>query len=150
MKISCGIYLFNSEDKLLIAHPTNHGPNVWSIPKGRIDDGETSEYEVAVRELWEETNINLKNFSSKLESVVPFDYVRYRNTNKYLRGFFVKVNDTFIGHELKCHSWVYRDGKAVFHEMDDFKWVSLDEARPVLNEFQNINIELCQDLIKKK
>ncbi len=150
MKISCGIYLINVENKILIAHPTNHKPNVWTIPKGRIDDGETSEFEVAKRELWEETNIDLNNYTDKLLNVVAFDYIRYKDTNKYLKGFFVKVNDTFGKNELKCHSWVYRDGKPVFLEMDDYKWVTLEDAIPVLNEFQNKNIELCQKLVKRK
>src|ERR1022692_4546624 len=92
-KISCGIYLINSDNKLLIGHPTKHRPNVWAIPKGRIDNGESDYFEVAKRELLEETNIDLSQF--KIDHIVEFDLIRYRETNKYLKGFFIKINQDF-------------------------------------------------------
>ncbi len=141
MIITCGIYLFNNNGKLLIGHPTNHKPNIWTIPKGRVDEGETDHFMVAKRELFEEANINLEDFTHKfIEDVVEFDLIRYKATNKYLKGFVVKVNHSFEDHDIRCDSMVYRDGVAVFPEIDGFRWVTIEEAREVLHESQIINL----------
>lgn len=146
--ISCGIYLFNSESKILLEHPTGHKPNIWTIPKGRVDEGETDYFEVAKRELLEETNIDLNKFN--IISKKEFEMVRYRQTNKYLKGFFVKVDSDLYDVNLGCESMVYRDGVPSFPEVDGYKWVTLDEAREVLNEFQMVNINRCLELISEK
>lgn len=145
MRISCGVYLINSDNRLLIGHPTKHGPNTWSIPKGRMDEGETKQFEVAKRELLEETNIDINQL--KIEKVVEFDLVRYRETNKYLKGFFIKVDDDFYNHDIKCDSMVYRDGKPAFPEFDNFKWVTIEESKQLLHPFQIENLNECQRLI---
>lgn len=51
---SCGCIVFNEEQKVLLVK-MNLGH--WSFPKGHIEDGET-EYETALRETKEETNID--------------------------------------------------------------------------------------------
>jgi 8-oxo-dGTP pyrophosphatase MutT (NUDIX family) len=145
IKISCGIYLINSDSKLLIGHPTKHKPNVWTIPKGRVDDGESDYFEVAKRELLEETNIDLNQF--KIDKLVEFELVRYRETNKYLKGFFVKINQDFLGHNIRCDSMVYRNGNPSFPEFDDFKWVSIDEASRLIHGFQIGNLDRCRELM---
>jgi 8-oxo-dGTP pyrophosphatase MutT (NUDIX family) len=145
MKISCGVYLFNNDNKLLVEHPTGHKPNIWTIPKGRMDDGETDYFEVAKRELFEETNIDLNklNIIRKEE----FGLIRYRETNKYLKGFFVRVDSDLSDIELGCESMVYRNGVPSFAEVDGYKWVTIGEARTILNEFQMANLDRCQELI---
>lgn len=145
MKISCGIYLINSENKLLIGHPTKHKSNVWAIPKGRVNEGESDYFEVAKRELFEEANINIDDF--KIQKSEEFDIIRYRETNKYLKGFFIKVDNDFKSHDIKCNSMVYRNGKPIFPEFDDFKWVSIDESKQLLHPFQLDNLNKCQELL---
>ena len=58
MEKSCGIVLFNSDDFLLIQHPTksNGDEGHWDFPKGHVEGNET-ELETAKRELIEETGI---------------------------------------------------------------------------------------------
>ena len=48
-------------ENLLLAHSTGKNPNIWDLPKGNIDKGE-SEKQAAMREFYEETGqkINLK------------------------------------------------------------------------------------------
>jgi len=145
MKISCGIYLINSDNQLLIGHPTNHKSSVWAIPKGRMNEGETDYFEVAKRELIEETNIDINQF--QIEKTKEFEMIRYKETNKYLKGFFVKVNNDFKSHDIKCDSMVYRNGNPVFPEFDDFKWVSLEDAKSLLHPFQIANLNRCQELL---
>lgn len=146
--ISCGVYLFNSENKLLLEHPTGHKSNVWTIPKGRMDEGETDYFEVAKRELFEETNVNLNNLNIIRKE--EFDLIRYRETNKYLKGFFVRVDSDLSDIELGCESMVYRNGVPSFPEVDGYKWVTIDEAKLVLNEFQMANLDKCNVMISER
>jgi 8-oxo-dGTP pyrophosphatase MutT (NUDIX family) len=53
---SCGCIVFNEEKKVLLVRMT-HGH--WSFPKGHVEPNET-EYETALREVKEETNIDCK------------------------------------------------------------------------------------------
>ena len=62
-KITCGIYLFDANNLLLIQHPTGFRPTVWGVPKGRPDAGEENLFEVAKRELFEETGIVLDDYT---------------------------------------------------------------------------------------
>lgn len=50
---SCGCIVFNNNNQVLLVH-MNEGH--WSFPKGHVEEGE-SEYETALRETFEETNI---------------------------------------------------------------------------------------------
>ena len=58
MEKSCGIVLFNSDEFLLIQHPTksNGDEGHWDFPKGHVEGNET-ELETTKRELIEETGI---------------------------------------------------------------------------------------------
>jgi 8-oxo-dGTP pyrophosphatase MutT (NUDIX family) len=146
--ISCGIYLFNRDNKLLLEHPTGHKPNVWTIPKGRMDVGETDYFEVAKRELTEETGVILNDLN--IIKVEEFEMIRYRETNKYLKSFFVKIDSDLSGFELNCISMVYRNGVPSFPEVDGYKWVTIEEARKVLNEFQYSNLDRCDELVTER
>lgn len=147
MKISCGIYLFRNDNRFLVGHPTGFKSHIWAIPKGRVDLGETDYFEVAKRELLEETNINLNDMD--VIRVEELEMVRYRETNKYLKGFYIKVNDDFKNVNIKCDSMVYRNGSPAFPEFDDFKWVTVDESKSMLHEFQHINLDNCLDIINE-
>lgn len=148
IKISCGIYLFDSRDRMLIGHPTGFKDNIWSIPKGRMDVDETDYIDVAKRELFEETGINIDNFN--IIKFREFDIIRYRETNKYLKGFLVKVDSDLSNFELKCGSMVYRNGIPSFPEFDDFRWVTIEESRSLLHPFQSINLDICSQIIYEK
>lgn len=133
-KIAAGVFLVNKDGKLLVCHPTNHDLNFWSIPKGGV---ENEEYylDAAIRETFEETNIKLtfaKNFI-KLEPQV------YSHKKKVLNPFVIFERDNIHLNwdmfDIKCNSNVPEE-RGGFPEMDDFKWVSLDEASNMLHETQ--------------
>lgn len=147
IKLSCGIYLFNNQNKMLVGHPTGFKPNVWAIPKGRVNAGETDHLDVAKRELLEETGININDFN--IIKFEEFDAIRYRETNKYLKGFLIKVDSDLSDVDLKCDSMVYRNGVPAFPEFDDFKWVTIEEARNLIHSFQHINLDMCNQLISE-
>ena len=58
---SCGIFLIDKNNKMLLGHPTGSKPDVLSIPKGCVDKGERW-FDTAVRELKEETDISLDKY----------------------------------------------------------------------------------------
>lgn len=146
---TAGILFLNSELKLLIGHPTGH--DFWSIPKGKLEDNETS-YEAALRETWEETNVDLGDVTSHYE----LDTIRYKHGKKKLKPFIVfedenrKINSKeFV---LKCNSIVDKDSSwnAGLPEMDDFKWVTLEEAKDILHYTQVECLKTIKQIIKDK
>lgn len=52
---SCGCIVFDGEKILLVKQTQGH----WGIPKGHVEENET-EYETAIREVKEETNIDVE------------------------------------------------------------------------------------------
>jgi 8-oxo-dGTP pyrophosphatase MutT (NUDIX family) len=149
-KITCGVYLFDKNNLLLIQHPTKFRPTVWGVPKGRVDEGETELFEVAKRELFEETGIVLDDYT--IVSKEEFNEVRYNETNKYLKGFFVKIEEDLSDFNLHCDSMVYRNGEPVFPEVDEWKWVTIEEAKEIfssdkMTNFQIDNLNRCDELL---
>lgn len=136
MQTTCGFFIINDEDKVLIVHPTNAKNTVWSIPKGRMDKGE-SELETAYRELKEETSINLLKYVGR---TIPLGLCNYKGRKKRLCGFAFEY-DGKIKDKLKCETYV--NGK--FPEVDKFKWVSFKKAFELLHYTQQ---ELLQKYLK--
>lgn len=146
MDFTCGIFLVDQDNKLLIGHPTNAPYNLWSIPKGIPDDGE-AHVDAALREFFEETTIALKLNKDHL-LILP--HMVYSTGKKTLIPFLLKLvipGDYYIP---ECHSMVTEDKKGMplehpFPEIDEFKWVNLDEADNVLHEAQ----ARCLDRVRK-
>lgn len=150
-KITCGIYLFDETNRILIGHPTNYRATVWGVPKGRPEIGETDFFEVAKRELYEETSILLNDYTILYKE--EFQEVKYKSSNKYLKGFFVKIKENLSDFELCCDSMVMRNGIGAFPETDELKWVSIDSANEIfsndiISDFQLININRCKELLE--
>ena len=145
--ISAGIFLIKKDRSLLVCHPTNHKKDSWSIPKGKIEDGE-SFYECAIRETYEETNLLLSNRPSL--NVYELDPVEYKNKKKILHPFLLLERiDSIIDwneFELKCNSNVPIE-RGGFPEMDDYKWVSLGDAHFILHDTQVACLDKIQEIL---
>lgn len=141
--IAAGIFLVNKYNQVLVCHPTNHKPDFWSIPKGKVEDGEAL-IDAALRETFEETNIDL----SSCRGIKVLEPVTYTHKKKVLNPFLawepLNQEVDWNAFELKCNSHVPED-RGGFPEMDDYKWVSLDEAKTILHNTQ----VACIDVIKK-
>ncbi|MFC1868696.1 NUDIX hydrolase [Thermodesulfobacteriota bacterium] len=142
--IACGIFLIDKNDKLLIVHPTNCPESMWSIPKGIRNAHDSDDFTAAKRELLEETGIDIESDIDKCE-ISCLGIVTYRRLRKKkLIGFACKL-DFEINQELRCDSYVdsngrgccfvmgetrHREGGGIdpFPEVDQFKWVTFQEA----------------------
>lgn len=135
--VSCG-FLIQSKDKILLCHPSNlrvginKGDQGWGLPKGKTDKDE-SKLDCAIRETREETSINLD--AEETGFFISFDPV-------YTTGYVT----TFQGEQItkEVHIFYAFDPKGVLQdsplscpslvegtqipEMDDFRWVTKEEA----------------------
>lgn len=141
--IAAGIFLVGKDNKLLVCHPTNHKPDFWSIPKGKVEENETL-INAAIRETYEETNIDL----SSCNSLIELEAVNYGHKKKILHPFLcLQRNNSDVKWDefvIKCNSNV-PENRGGFPEMDDYKWVTIEEARIILHETQ----VKCLDAIDK-
>ena len=67
---SCGCIVLNNEQVLLVKHNKGH----WDFPKGHVEEGET-EKQTALREVKEETNIDVQIISDKKWKKIPLIYL---------------------------------------------------------------------------
>lgn len=140
MKITAGIFLYDSsKNKFLVCHATGSPYHKWSIPKGIIEEGE-SKFEAAIRELAEESNINIKNYNIRLYEL---PIVKYKSGKKMLVSFLIIVNEINFDH-IKCNSYFYRNDVKVA-EIDSFKFIHLNEFSQLHESQESLKpaIEKC-------
>lgn len=137
MIYTCGIALFDKDNKLLAAHPTGMLPSIWSIPKGLFDANIDSCYaEAAIRECYEETGIIIYE---------PIEFIgkyKYPGRSKTLVGFFYKINETIDTDKIKCNSFTSKG----IPEIDTFKWMTIKDFLAVCHPTQRF---LINDITKK-
>ncbi len=120
----CAAALGDRVEVVLVHRP---GRDDWSLPKGKLDPGESYE-ECALREVLEETG-----YRCQLASFVGFSEYRDR------RG-----RDKVVGY------WVMEvlDGEfAVSDEVDDLRWVDLETAPHVLTYERDRELLAALDII---
>ena len=102
MKIVCGTLL--DEDRFLIGQRLNSDdiyPNLWELPGGKIEDGETP-YDAIVREWKEELDIQIK----------PYYHIPEREMNGILvHPYLIK----------------YESGKPKLNDHQKVRWITLNE-----------------------
>jgi 8-oxo-dGTP pyrophosphatase MutT (NUDIX family) len=123
VRTTCGTFLFDRRGRLLICHPTNADPNLWTIPKGLHETGENY-LEAATRELREEANIDLLAMTDRVAGVYELPRVVYANRQKALQPFVVVTDATFDARSINLP------------ECDEHRWVTLAEASSLLHESQ--------------
>jgi 8-oxo-dGTP pyrophosphatase MutT (NUDIX family) len=143
MEITCGIYLYSIPlKKILACHAARTAKTNWSIPKGIRDEGEDS-FTGALRELYEETAIDLRH--KKIKPQRSFEPVKYRTRNKWLESFLLVVDTDFHDHHFVCHTLV----EDKFPEIDKWEWISLKEAENRLHDTQRVNIPAIREILDK-
>lgn len=147
--IAAGLFILRKDFKLLICHPTNHAKDFFSIPKGKVEEGE-NHLEAAFRETYEETNLDLKD--DKNFKIFELDRAIYSHKKKILYPFLCLENhdSTFDWEntEIKCNSNVPED-RGGFPEMDGYEWVTLNKAKGLLHNTQVVCIPKILEIILK-
>lgn len=124
MDTSCGIFLINNKNEIVLGHAINAPYYMWSIPKGLLEKGETY-LEAAIRETREETNLKIDVNSPKIKKMLEFEMVRYNKTRKQLKSYAIIIDDDFADIKLKCEAtFIDRKGQKV-PENDKVMWVPL-------------------------
>jgi 8-oxo-dGTP pyrophosphatase MutT (NUDIX family) len=139
--ITCGIYLYSLPlRKIVVCHATRAPWNSWSIPKGLPEEGEEL-YAAAIRELYEETGIEVKDLH--VHAVHVLESQKYQKQNKILESFLVVTTTDLDKHSFVCHSLTEKG----YPEVDKWKWVALEEAENMLHESQQKNIFRIKELL---
>jgi 8-oxo-dGTP pyrophosphatase MutT (NUDIX family) len=129
---TCGCYLLDNRDRLLIAHPTGMDMNIWSIPKGLKDIGEPI-YNAAKRELKEETGIDIDDHNHLM---APLGQIEYQNKPKTLHGFMFFLDKT-IDDDIVCSSFFNSSEFGIrLPEVDIFQWVNINDALTMIQPEQ--------------
>ena len=132
MKQAAGTLLYREGPQgleVLIVHPSGtynrHKP--WSIPKGEVDAGDTDLQETARRETWEETGVRAGELS-------PLGSITYTKSRKQIHAF---AGPAPPDAEPTCASW----------EVDQARFVPLDEAKTLLHPEQAVFVDRLRDLL---
>jgi predicted NUDIX family NTP pyrophosphohydrolase len=142
-KKSAGILAWRMEGelKVLLVHPggpyfTKKDAGVWSIPKGEFEDGE--EPLAAAR----------REFAEELGTTIDGDFVAIGDTKqrngKIVYAWAVQAFSAiaFVRSNTFSMEWPPKSGKmAEFPEVDRAEWVTLDEAKNLLNPSQLVFID---------
>jgi 8-oxo-dGTP pyrophosphatase MutT (NUDIX family) len=124
---SCGCIIMDGGKVLLVQETEGH----WGFPKGHVEAGET-EFETAIRETKEETNIDVEIDDSKRYEI---NYIVREEIDKTVVYFLgKKLNDNIIRQESEINSveWIpykeaieritYDNAKGVLKQvLDDMK-----------------------------
>ena len=130
MKTTCGCYLLY-EGNIFLCHATGHPFDIWGIPKGVCEINETPE-DAMFRELYEETNIVLADYSYKW---LDLGCIPYEKKPKILHGYVV-VLSYWDYHDVYCSS-TYIDRNGIIRpEIDGFEWVPIEDGLTKISSIQ--------------
>ena len=125
-RITCGVFIHNPDGQLLVCHATETSWNVWGIPKGRPDEGETH-MTAAIREVYEETGFDLTPFKDLMEYIGGEDY---KTSDKRLEAWVVRLPVDVGIKFFHCNSLFQSlySGDMV-EEVDAFQWVEFQDFK---------------------
>lgn len=146
-EFTCGSFIINLNQELLVIHPTGAKSDFWSVPKGRAEEGE-SYISAAERELVEETNLDSLDLSGAFFSqsfqLSPESYTKRRKT---LIPFVYMVDNSLNDYPFHCE--IKPDDKGQ-PEVDAFAWVSLARAKEILHYTQVRVVQYIEKLLKEE
>lgn len=131
---SCGAVVFMPiDDKINFLVIKNKRSSHWSFPKGHVEKGESLE-DTARREVLEETGVHIDIIP---DFITESEYTIQGRVEKTVNIFLARTNDSKV---------VIQE-----EEIDDYKWVSFDDALKRL-KFENDKkiLTKAQDFLLKK
>ena len=107
--VGVGVIIQNSKGEILIGKRKGSHSPYYSIPGGHLENGETFE-EAAIKEVFEETNLKIKNPAFVC---VTNNLKTYKEVNKHYVSINMYTNE-FEGHckvmePEKCEEWIWCD-----------------------------------------
>lgn len=134
-QITAGVIIRNDKGQILGCIPFGKG-EIFDIPKGHVDDGEDL-YSAAIREVLEETSIELRN--SDIHFLGQFQYNKYKD----LALFYHRGNYDVT--KLSCSSLFTFYGREV-PEMIGYKWIDIKDIEKSF--YKSLGPILAQELEK--
>lgn len=129
---TCGIFIIDGMNRLLICKPVNKRKKKWTIPKGKQDFGELF-IDTAIREVYEETSLNFKKYKHRLVAMGTM-----KKSNRVLHGFYLKIKKIIRANSLKC--------LCDFQEIEKYKMIKLTDN---LDMIQCIQRKMLKRYLKK-
>lgn len=148
MEVTNGIFLIDSEKKILLVHPTNHDEHFWSIPKGLSEDDETS-FESAIREMMEETNVDI-TILEPVKCYMDLGIRTFKSKKKILSAHILIIDAPLskMNLNLKCDSLFIDEKDGIeYPENDIVKWESLAFANEYIHEAQLYFFNKVEELV---
>ena len=124
---SCGCIVINNKDEILLIH---HNAGHWDFPKGHVEEGET-EVQTAIREVKEETNIDVKVNEE------------YRYSTQYSpKEDVIKEVVYFLAKNISSNKVAQES------EVSEVKWFNIEEAleKITYDTSKEILVKLKKDL----
>lgn len=108
-RVGIGVILVNQDGQVLVGKRKNSHAPYYSIPGGHLDEGETFE-QCAIREVWEETGINV---SDPRVIAVTNNLETYQQEGKHYISIILLVENIDETPKLvepeKCEAWLWVD-----------------------------------------
>lgn len=110
VRVGVGVYIFNQERQVLLGQRKSvHGFGCWCPPGGHLEFGETNE-QAAVREVKEETNLDIREDDLSLRGVTNDFYAETRKHYVTLHFFCTRFAGTpQVMEKDKCACWKWFD-----------------------------------------
>lgn len=146
-QVSAGFIVVGKDNRLLIGKTSAKKSKYnWTYFKGKVEEGE-NEFEAAVRELKEESGIDIaasEYFQMSVSTNPFFTYsMKHKNVVLYLLRDSVGMLSRF---SPICTTYT----KAGNKEIAEFKWVSVDELYEHLLPSQRGSIEVLKKALDNK
>lgn len=128
--VSSGFIVINRKGEILLGKVDNHPePFQWTVFKGKQEEGETL-IETAIRELKEETGIDIVS-DDRLNKNISTNYVYdYRLKHKDVYIYTLEdVEGVLNDFQFNCSSYWGEDENP---EISDYKWVDIDDLEDYL------------------
>lgn len=114
--------LVKCNDKVLLCKRNGDDsyPNMWSLPGGHLEDGETT-MDTAKREFFEETGIDIDDMDLTFVGLIP----KKTRDGKHIKSILY-VYELIVNEELEPDFENALDG----HEHSDWKYFTLNQIKP--------------------
>jgi predicted NUDIX family NTP pyrophosphohydrolase len=163
-KQSAGFLAYKIDDagevKFLLSHPG--GPywknkDEWSIPKGKVEEGETT-LQGAFREFCEETGCDLQALMDSDEfagdwirpKFIELGYItQSKKKNVWAWGIEASLDETIMKSNECSMEYPPKSGNVIsFPEIEGFRWFSYSEAKDKMHKKQFEFVERVMSFLK--